>query len=71
MLARMTWIGFAALILIPFPAFAQNSPPASGASALPSPRVSGTHRMREHHRQTLVRQRARATSNHAQQIRAK
>jgi hypothetical protein len=71
MFTRMTWIGLAVLILVPLPGFAQNSPPAAGASALPSPRVTGTHRAREQHRQTLVRQRARATANHARQIRSK
>ena len=71
----ITWIGLSALVaLAPLPTLAQTSPggPAAASSAIPNRATvrAGTHRARSHHRNTLPRQKARATSRHASQLRA-
>jgi hypothetical protein len=70
----VVWIGLGTVVaLAPLPASAQtNQPSASNASAIPNGATvrSGTHRARAHHRNTLNRQKARATAEHARQIRA-
>jgi hypothetical protein len=73
MLNRIAWIGLVAVLgLAPLPAFAQMAPAASRASTIPNRATvrSGTHRTRAQHRNTLNRQRARATAEHARQLRA-
>jgi hypothetical protein len=76
MLRSIAWIGLgAALACAPVCAFGQTgqSPPAaSSASTTPNRATvrSGTHRARAQHRNTLNRQRARATAEHARQLRA-
>ena len=76
MLDKIAAIGLAALALAPLPTLAQTNPStapaASGASAIPNRATvrSGTHRTRSRHRNTLNRQKARATAEHARQLRA-
>lgn len=76
MLNRIDWIGLVAMLdLALLRAFAQTSqsaPAASNASTRPNRATvrSGTHRTRAQHRNTLNRQRARATAEHARQLRA-
>jgi hypothetical protein len=76
MLNRIAWIGLGAVLaLAPLSAFAQTSqsaPAASSASTIPNRATvrPGTHRTRAQHRNTLNRQRARATAEHARQLRA-
>ena len=76
MLEKIALIGLAALALAPLPALAQTNPStapaASSASAIPNRATvrSGTHGTRSWHRNTLNRQKARATAEHARQIRA-
>ena len=65
----------AALAFAPLPAPAQTNPSAALAAASPTlPNRatvrSGTHRVRAQHRSTLNRQKARATAEHARQVRA-
>jgi hypothetical protein len=74
MLDKIGGIGlFAILTLAPLPALAQSSrstPAASGASIPNRATVrSGTHRARTRHRDTLNRQKAQATSEHARRMR--
>jgi hypothetical protein len=76
MLNRIAWVGLGAVLaLAPLCAFAQTSqsaPAASNASTIPNRATvrSGTHRTRAQHRNTLNRQKARATAEHARQLRA-
>jgi len=76
MVGRIALIGLAAaLSFAPLPAPAQTNPPAAPAAsspAIPNRATvrSGTHRVRTHHRSTLNRQKARATAEHARQVRA-
>ncbi len=76
MLDKIAAIGLAALALAPLPAFTQINPSiaavASSASAIPNRATvrSGTHGTRSRHRNTLNRQKARATAEHARQLRA-
>jgi hypothetical protein len=71
----MAWIGLAAVVaLAPLPAPAQTN--QQGAAASTAPAIpnratvrSGTHRARARHRNTLNGQKARATAEHARQIR--
>ncbi len=60
------------LAVAPLPAQAQSNAPATGATAIPNRATAppGTHRTRERHRNTLNRQRARATAAHASHVRA-
>jgi hypothetical protein len=70
------WIGLSAVAaLAPLPAPAQTNlglPAVSTATTIPNRATvrSGTHRTRERHRNTLNRQRARATAEHAREIRS-
>jgi hypothetical protein len=73
--AVIAWIGLSALVaLVPMPARAQTNlgGAAAASSAIPNRANvrSGTHRARSQHRNTLPRQRARATSQHTRQLRA-
>ncbi len=65
-------VGFM-LTLAPPSAFAQNNPPpgaASAAAAIPRTGAgAGSNAARMRHRNTLNRQRARATSEHARHVR--
>ena len=75
MLNKIAWVGLAALALAPFPAVAQTSgaaTPAASSVAIPS-RTSGPagpHSARSRHRNTLTRQQARFSAEHARQHRA-
>jgi hypothetical protein len=73
----IAWIGFTALMaLAPTPAAAQTNQAAaaaaSGTIAIPNRATvrSGPQGSRTRHRNTLTRQKARATSEHARQVRA-
>jgi len=72
MLDKIAAIGLAALALAPLPAFAQINPStaavASSASAISN--RSGTQGAQSRHRNTLNRQKARVTAEHARQTRA-
>ena len=77
MVGKIVWIGLAAaLAFAPLAASAQTSssaaPAAASSVSIPNRATvrSGTHRTRAHHRNTLNRQKARATAEHARQIRA-
>ena len=73
MVCRIALIGLAAaLTFAPLPVPAQTNPPAAASPAIPNRATvrSGTHRVRTHHRSTLNRQKARATAEHARQVRA-
>ncbi len=75
MLNRIAWVGLGAVLaLAPLCAAqtSQSAPAASNASTIPNRATvrSGTHRTRAQHRNTLNRQRARATAEHARQLRA-
>ncbi len=75
MVFRIALIGLAAaLAFAPLPAPAQTnvSAPTAASPAIPNRATvrSGTHRVRTHHRSTLNRQKARATAEHARQVRA-
>jgi len=77
MVSKIALIGLtAALAFAPLPAPAQTNPSAAPAAAnavsIPNRATvrSGTHRVRAHHRNTLNRQKARATAEHARQLRA-
>ena len=77
MVSRTVWIGLAAaLAFAPLAAAPQTSlaaaPAAANAVSIPNRATvrTGTHGTRERHRNTLNRQKARATSEHARQIRA-
>jgi hypothetical protein len=76
MLNRIAWIGLGAVLaLAPLPAIAQtiqSALAASSASTIPNRATvrSGTHRTRTQHRNTLNRQKARATAENARQLRA-
>jgi hypothetical protein len=69
---RIIRIGLGVLIaLAPLPSSAQTNPGgASASSAIPNRATvrSGTHRVRSQHRNTLPRQKARATSRHARHL---
>ena len=71
MLNRIVGIGVAALMIGSAPTLAQTPPPSAGVSApaIPNRSATGTHRAREQHRRTLNRQKARATAEHARQVR--
>ena len=74
MLNKIACIGLGATltILAPLPALAQSSQstPVASAASIPNRATvrSGTHRARSHHRNTLNRQKARATAEHARRI---
>jgi hypothetical protein len=77
MVSKIVWIGLAAtLAFAPLAAPAQTSSSAESGAAttvsIPNRATvrSGTHRTRERHRSTLNRQKARATAEHARQIRS-
>ncbi len=77
MVNKIALIGLtAALAFASLPAPAQTNPSAAAAAAnavsIPNRATvrSGTHRVRAHHRNTLNRQKARATAEHARQLRA-
>lgn len=77
MASKIALIGLtAALAFAPLPAPAQTNPSAAPAAAnavsIPNRATvrSGTHRTRSQHRNTLNRQKARATAEHARQLRA-
>jgi hypothetical protein len=75
MLKTVAWVGLAALALAPLPAVAQTSgaaAPAASSVAIPSRTSgpSGPHSARRRHRNTLTRQQARFTAEHARQHRA-
>jgi hypothetical protein len=77
MVSKIALIGLAAaLAFAPLPAPAQTnpsvSPAAANANSIPNRATvrSGTHRTRAQHRNTLNRQKARATSEHARRVRA-
>jgi hypothetical protein len=76
MMSRIAWIGLAAaLAFAPLPAASQTQMSAAAGVAKPAipNRASvrnATHRGRTQHRNTLNRQKARATSEHARQVRA-
>ena len=76
MLNKLAMIGLGAMLaLAPPPALAQTSqaaaPAAQGPVAIPNRATvrSGTHRTRTRHRNTLARQKARATAEHARRVR--
>ncbi len=71
---RIASIGLAvSLALAPLAAFGQTGQPAApGSSASAIPRTgagAGSHAARSRHRDTLNRQRARATAEHARRVR--
>jgi len=76
MVGKIALIGLAAaLAFAPLAAPAQTNPSAAPAAASPTiPNRatvrSGTHRVRAQHRNTLNRQKARVTAEHARQVRA-
>src|SRR5271165_2090457 len=76
MLNKIVGIGLCAVLtlLAPLPALAQAGQLSAAASAASIPNRatvrSGTHRTRAHHRNTLNRQKARATAEHARRIEA-
>jgi hypothetical protein len=70
MLNKIAWVSLAALALAPLPAVAQTSgaaAPAASSAAIPSRTSgpSGPHSARTRHRNTLTRQQARFTAEHA------
>jgi hypothetical protein len=70
MLNKIGWVGLVALALAPLPAVAQTSgaaAPAASSGAIPSRTSgpSGPHSARSRHRNTLTRQQARFTAEHA------
>ena len=75
MLNKIACIGLGAMmtLLAPLPALPQTGQLTAAASASPIPNRatvrSGTHRTRAQHRNTLNRQKARATAEHARRIR--
>ena len=74
MVARVALICLAAAVAFaPLPAPAQTNPSAAATSPTIPNRAtvrSGTHRVRAQHRNTLNRQKARATAEHARHVRA-
>ena len=76
MVSKITLIGLAAaLAFAPLAAPAQTNPAApaaANANSIPNRATvrAGTHRTRAQHRNTLNRQKARATAEHARQVRA-
>jgi hypothetical protein len=75
MLNKIAWVGLAALALAPLPAVAQTSgaaAPAASSFSIPSRTSgpSGAHSARSRHRNTLTRQQARFSAEHARQHRA-
>ena len=65
------FVALSAAALATTPAPAQTTTQAGAAANIPNrASVTGTHRAREQHRNTLNRQRARATSAHARQVRS-
>jgi hypothetical protein len=75
MLNKIAGVGLAALALAPLPAVAQTSgsgTPAASSAAIPSRTTgpSGPHSARNRHRNTLTRQQARFSAEHARQHRA-
>jgi len=76
MLNKIVRIGLCAMLtlLAPVPALAVAGQLTAAASAASIPNRatvrSGTHRTRAHHRNTLNRQKARATAEHARRIQA-
>jgi len=76
MVSKIALIGLtAALAFAPLPAPAQTNPSAAPAAAnavsIPNRATvrSGAHRTRSQHRNTLNRQKARATAEHARHLR--
>ena len=64
-------VAFMLVFALP-PAFAQSNPPPGAASAAAIPRTgagAGSNAARTRHRNTVNRQRARATAEHARQVR--
>lgn len=61
------------LAFAPLSALAQSNPPPGAVSAAPIPRTGagvGSNAARTRHRNTLNRQRARATAGHARRVQA-
>jgi hypothetical protein len=74
-IALVLLVVLTALPLAPLPAPGQTNPPSavtSTGAAIPNRATvrSGTHRTRAQHRNTLNRQKARATAEHARRLQA-
>jgi hypothetical protein len=75
MVGKIALIVLEAVTFAPLPAPAQSNPSAASSAANPTiPNRatvrSGKHRVRAQHRNTLNRQKARATAEHARRVRA-